>query len=184
MFLEQSYSGVFTKLHISRLISPHSAIFQQIQNPGINGSNNVRLYLLCKSGSSFLNHRSNLLGTFFHFCFKIKHSTFVSSGQYLNNNNNNKSMPPTSAHHPHHPRYTHQNFTHISTPPTVALIVCHYSNSSGAYQRDYCINCNFYQPLDTDVTLVSHKCNRLCFHYQITSPVVFRCNRAREGEDL
>ena len=65
------------------------AIYQQIQ--AYSGS-----YRL-KSGSSnqvlLLNHCYNLFRIFFHFCFRSKHSTFFSSGQYFSNsNNNNNSM--------------------------------------------------------------------------------------------
>ena len=53
-------------------------------------------------------------------------------------------MLPTLGSHPLQPRYTRWHATHGGTPPTLARIAYHFSNSSDAYQRDYCIDCNFY----------------------------------------
>ena len=112
----QAYSAIFRTLDILRHIYPHSVLL--------------------------LNHcLDDLFATFFRFCFKSKHLTSFSSGQYFNgNNNNNNSGSLTLARRPHHPRYTCQHatyvtlypckhVTHASTPPTLARIALHFSNS-------------------------------------------------------
>ena len=70
----------------------------------------------CSSGRVLLlNHCSNLFATFFHFCFKSKHSTFSSSGQYFrNNSNNNNKTPSTLARHPRYPRNARKHGTHAT----------------------------------------------------------------------
>ena len=86
---------------------------------------------ICSSSQVFLlNHCLNHLGLFFHFCFKIKHSTFFSR-QYFSNNNiiiachrccdathtNTPPNPLTLDMLACHPR---QCTTYTSTPPTLA----------------------------------------------------------------
>ena len=116
------YSGVLTKLHISRNICPHSGIFQQfmhIQNLCITGPTCVNQHLLFILGSSFKSLFNSILNIFY-FCFKSKHSTFFYSGQYFNSNsNNNNSMPHTLARQPPHPRY---HTTHTNTPLTPPVL--------------------------------------------------------------
>ena len=112
-----AYSGIFTKLHISRHICPHcdSDKFRMLALPV-----QVMLSDTCSSSQVLvLNHISGLFGTFFHFC-KSKRLIFCSSRWYFNNNNNNNdSMQPTLAPSPPNPHYTRQytRATHASTPP-------------------------------------------------------------------
>ena len=77
----------------------------------------------CYSGQVLLvNHCSNLLGTFFRFCFKSKHSTFLTSGEYFSNNSNNNKTPPALARH-QRMHVTHAS--HASTQPTPATLARH-----------------------------------------------------------
>ena len=137
-------SRIFRHIHKVKHIETYlpTLRFSHIQDPGITSSNNVKQHLLFKSDSSFKSlFRS--AWKFFHFCFKSKHSTFFSSGQYFNNNNdNNNSSSLTLACHPRqpsqhathsthntrlsrHPRQYATHATHARTSPTQARDLCY-----------------------------------------------------------
>ena len=129
-------SCIFRHIHKVKHIETYlpTLRFSHIQDPGITSSNNVKQHLLFKSGSSFKSlFRS--AWKFFHFCFKSKHSTFFSSGQYFNiiimtitiaRHSRQHATHASQVSMPHIPPTTQgYHTTHASTQPTPRMLERH-----------------------------------------------------------
>ena len=122
-----AYSGIFTKLHISRHIWD-SDICKILALPV---QSNVKQHLLIKSGSSFESLFRSIWNIFLQDSISILRITIIiaCNPRYHTTHPTHANTPLTPPTLTRHLRKHATHTTHASTPPALARIARHFSNS-------------------------------------------------------